>query len=187
MGNLKEIRDAIGTACSNTHEFEWLEVKYKIRTISPLDEVFIFERASAEAKSQIGRLILIRIYAVALMLEEIGGVNIKETMFTDWNSSKYDDEARKALCDFAIEAFSKWDRRSFRLLFKYCWAWNEAHAADLLKDRGIESFMTPEEQDAYRELQKLEAVEAVQSGIEPGEISDTGLSEEPPIEDEIEE
>lgn len=183
----KEILDALGTACSAVHDFEWLGVNYKIRTITPMDEVFVYERAVAEAKSQLARLILIRVYIVALMIVEVEGTNLWEAIFGYERPAVPTDKDRSVVCDAIVQALNQWDRRTFRLFFKYCWAWNESQAAVLIKEKGIESFMTPDEKVAYQEYQKLEQIEAVQAGMEEDQITDSTLDmDRPPLDEELE-
>lgn len=154
-----KLREMIKNAGRFRHIFEFYGVKYEIRSLTPRDEIYIFDRASAEAKSELSRISLIRIYSAALMIHSIEDIVIDDLLFKQ-RLDTYNDSNRDVICNLLGTLFGiDWDRRVFRIFFKYCWSWAETQAAKIVKEKGVESFLTPEELEIYNQYRISEEIE----------------------------
>lgn len=156
------------------HEFDWGESKFEIQSLTPADEVFIYERAADRSSTQAGRLVFTQLYTTSLMVRKIGELNVHELVFGETKDLLNDTE-RARICVVMEQVFLHHiDRKVFRYLFKYCWSWSEARAVEFARDKGIESFMTPDELEVYGRMQEAEAIEQVVSE-ERTEVADFNL------------
>lgn len=154
----KDIVEALISLGRSEHEIKFGGMKFGIRSLSPADEIYIYELAAAEARSTVSRLLLARIYIVCLMLRSIDGVPI-EALFKTPEADHRTDDDRYLVCRLLGPVFGQqWDRRAFRYFFRLLWAWSEVQHLDVAAEHGVQAFLTPEELELYRQVKDSEAV-----------------------------
>jgi len=160
----EEILKLMGEIGREEKTLKFINTEYTIRSLTPADEIYVYDRAGNEATSELGRLQLIRIYMTCLMISKIDGKSIDELIFGKERDPLNRD--RQIICNTLSELFgTKWDRRAFRLFFKYIWAWSETHLMEIVNDIGVENFLTPEELKVYRDLKLAEEIESASGSI----------------------
>ena len=157
------------------HQFECLGAVYRVRTLSVDDEVYCFDRAVTDAASEMGRLAVLRVYLAALMVEGVVAAAPPPVAPTDLAVPSLDlalfgrlvsplewtGELRAKKVNALAQVFGKaWDKRVFRLFFRYLWAWAETSGKDFVRGVGVEAFLAPDELALYRDLKLAEEVEA---------------------------
>lgn len=175
LAKLKKSFVKIGTPIG---EVPFGDSKCKIRTLNTDDDVFIYEKATSEASSELGRFALIRVYSLCLMITEMDGTSVYDAIFADAEMlGPKNNQHREELCKEFGQVLIQLDKQLIRYLFKLCWAWGEAQAFKVVKDASVESFLTPEELTLYRDLQQVLAIESAVQGSKNSVKDEQALKE----------
>lgn len=159
-------------------EVKFGDTVFGIRSMSPADEIYVYDRSAAEASTPVARLLLARVYIACLMIKTIDGTPVEDIFKTPAVEHRTDRD-RTLVCNFLSPVFGQqWDRRAFRLFFRLIWAWSETCHLHLVADHGVEAFLTPEELQLYRQVKDSEAVATALNAAEIVEIEDSLGGEE---------
>lgn len=147
----------VGFGCIE-EEIVFGDMKFGIRSLSPADEVYAYDRSGLEATTPVSQLLLTRVYIVCLMIRTINGQKIEE-FFKEPEVQFRTDRDRTLVCNLLSPIFGQhWDRRAFRYFFRLLWAWSEVRYLGVVQSHGVEQFLTPEELELYRQIKDSEMV-----------------------------